>query len=176
MAFLRTKKTIYSTKMLAISLLTNDSLFLIISSFTRLYMYTQPDGYILQMLARGFHVTAQIVVGIIVLERLVVLNWAYLFHRYNTERRTRIICIWLSSLCIPTNLSLLCSTKTYKLWSGITGLLLAHRIRISEILPWVRKSYLTQTILPRQSREGYIHWLYWNSRTWSSSEVIVMFK
>ena len=111
-------------------------------------MYTQPDGYILQFLARGFHITAQIVVGIMALERLVVLNWAYSFHRYNTERRTRIICIWLSSLCIPTSLSLLCSTKTYKLWSGITGLLFAHQIRISEILPCVSKSYLTHAIYP----------------------------
>ena len=53
---------------------------------------------------------------------------------------------------------------------------LAHRIRISEILPWNRKCYLTHAILPRLSREGFIHWLYWNSRTWSSSDVIVMFK
>ena len=53
--------------------------------------------------------------------------------------------------------------------------ILAHRIRISEILPWDRKSYLTQAILPRLSREGYIHWLYWNSGTWSSSDVIIMF-
>ena len=54
--------------------------------------------------------------------------------------------------------------------------ILAHRIRISEILPWDRKSYLTHAILPRLSREGYIHWLYWNSRTLSSCDVIVMFK
>ena len=53
---------------------------------------------------------------------------------------------------------------------------LAHRIRISEILPWDRQSYLTHAILPRLSREGYIHWLYWNSRKWSSSDVIVMVK
>ena len=51
---------------------------------------------------------------------------------------------------------------------------LAHRIRISEILPWDRKSFLTHAILPRLSRGGYIHWLYWNSRTLSSSDVIVM--
>ena len=37
--------------------------------------------------------------------------------------------------------------------------ILAHRIRISELLPWVIKSYFTQAILPRLSREGYIHWL-----------------
>ena len=54
--------------------------------------------------------------------------------------------------------------------------ILGHRIRISDILPWDRKSYLTQAILPRLSREGYIHWLYWNLRTWSSSDVIVIFK
>ena len=41
--------------------------------------------------------------------------------------------------------------------------ILALRIRISEILPWGRISYLTHAILPRLSREGYIHWLYWNS-------------
>ena len=53
---------------------------------------------------------------------------------------------------------------------------LTHRIRISEILPWDRKSYLTHAILPRLSRDGYIHWLFWNSRTWSSSDIIVMLK
>ena len=52
-------------------------------------------------------------------------------------------------------------------------IILAHWIRISEILPLDRKSYLTHAILPRLSREGYIHWLYWNSRTLSSSDVIV---
>ena len=31
---------------------------------------------------------------------------------------------------------------------------LAHRIRISDILSWDRKSYLTHVILPRLSREG----------------------
>ena len=34
---------------------------------------------------------------------------------------------------------------------------LAHRIRISEILPWDGKSYLTHTILPRLSCEGFIN-------------------
>ena len=32
--------------------------------------------------------------------------------------------------------------------------ILAHRIRISEILPWDRKSYLTHVILPRASSNG----------------------
>ena len=52
-----------------------------------------------------------------------------------------------------------------------------RRFLHSEILPWVRKSYLTQAILQMLSREGYyIHWLYWNSRTLSSSDVNVMLK
>ena len=58
----------------------------------------------------------------------------------------------------------------------IRTVILAHRIWIPEILPWDRKSYLTHAILPRLSREGYIHWLYWNSRTLWSSDVIVMLK
>ena len=52
----------------------------------------------------------------------------------------------------------------------------AHRIRISEILPSDRKSYLTHAILPRLSSHDYIHWLYWNARTLSSSDVVVMLK
>ena len=36
------------------------------------------------------------------------------------------------------------------------NILRAHRVRISEILPWDTKSYLTHIILPRLSREGYI--------------------
>ena len=54
--------------------------------------------------------------------------------------------------------------------------ILTHRLRISEILPWDRKSYLTLASLPRLSCEGFMHRLYWNSRTWSSSDVIVMLK
>ena len=49
-------------------------------------------------------------------------------------------------------------------------------IPISEILPWDRKSYLTHAILPMLSREGYIHWLNWNSCTLSHGDVIVMLK
>ena len=35
---------------------------------------------------------------------------------------------------------------------------------------------LTYVILPRLSCEDSVHWLYWNSRTWSSSDVIVILK
>ena len=47
-----------------------------------------------------------------------------------------------------------------KLRNPFRTFILAHRIRVSVILPWDRKSYLTHAILPRLSREGYIHWLY----------------
>ena len=42
--------------------------------------------------------------------------------------------------------------------------------------PMMDSIYLTHAILPRLSRESFIHWLYWNSRTLSSSDVIVTFK
>ena len=50
-------------------------------------------------------------------------------------------------------------------YTGIENTFLAYGIRISEILPWDRKSYLTHAILTRLSREGFIHWLYWNTYT-----------
>ena len=51
---------------------------------------------------------------------------------------------------------------------------LAYRIRISEILPRNRKSHFTHDIIPRLSRDGFINWLHWNSRTWSSSDAIAI--
>ena len=54
--------------------------------------------------------------------------------------------------------------QTCTLSKGMYSLcILAHSIRISDILSWVRKSYLTHAILPTA---GYhvcpVHWLYWN--------------
>ena len=66
--------------------------------------------------------------------------------------------------------------KVYDVFTHMRQFFLAHRIRLSEILPWDRKSYLIHAILPRLSCEGFILWLYWNSSTWSSSDVIVMLK
>ena len=77
------------------------------------------------------------------------------------------------SFILMTLLNILVALFAYL--QGIPAFL-AHRIRISEILPWNRKSYLTHAIFPRLSRVGYIHWLYWNFRTLSSSDVIVMLK
>ena len=57
---------------------------------------------------------------------------------------------------------------------GLRKEFLTHRMRISEILPWDRKTYLSHGILPRLSREGSVTLLFWNSCTWSSSDVIVM--
>ena len=65
--------------------------------------------------------------------------------------------------------------KTFAI-TRLRKVILAHWIRISETLPWDRKSHLTHAILTRLSHEGYIHWFYWNSRTWSSSDVSVMLK
>ena len=54
--------------------------------------------------------------------------------------------------------------------------ILAHRIRVSEILPRDRKSYLSHAFLPSLSCEGSVRRLYWNSRTWPSSDVIATLK
>ena len=93
-AIKRTKKTPYSTKVLSMCLLVFDSLFLISSSMARFFKHE--DAYIIQHTTRGFHVSSYVVVGCMALERLLVLNWTYLYHRYNTERRTRVICISIS--------------------------------------------------------------------------------
>ena len=68
-------------------------------------------------------------------------------------------------------LSVACTCSRYQLHKS----LLVHRIRISEIYPGI-ENLLTYSILPRLSRGNYIHWLCWNSRIWSSSDVIVILK
>ena len=93
-AIKRTKKTPYSTKVLSMCLLVFDSLFLISSSMAR--FVDHKDVYIIQHTSRGFHISSYIIVGCMALERLLVLNWTYFYHRYNTEKRTRIICISIS--------------------------------------------------------------------------------
>ena len=61
-----------------------------------------------------------------------------------------------------------------KIVTGGKGFL-AHRIRISEILTWNRKSYVTNVILPRPACEGCTL-VVLELTTWSSSDVIVMLK
>ena len=54
---------------------------------------------------------------------------------------------------------------------------LAYRIRISEILPWDRKYYLTRLSYPScHIRASYIGCIGTRAHGWSSSDVIVMFK
>ena len=92
----RTKKTPYSTKVLSMCLLVFNSLFLISSSIARFFDHAYAEAYIIQHLARAFQIASEIVVGCMALERLLVLNWTYFYHRYNTETRTRIICTCIS--------------------------------------------------------------------------------
>ena len=93
-AIKRTKKTPYSTKVLSMCLLVFDSLFLISSSIARFVDYR--EFYMIQQTTRAFHISSYIIVGCMALERLLVLNWTYFYHRYNTEKRIRIICISIS--------------------------------------------------------------------------------
>ena len=81
-------------------------------------------------------------------------------------------CGTITRYCYCNILAIYCQ----KAFISLRVVCLANRIRISEILLWDRKSYLTHAILPRLSREGYVYWLYLNLRIWSSDDVIVMLK
>ena len=88
-AIKRTKKTPYSTKVLSIGLLFFHILFLACSSIPKFYKYN--DQFILQHIARGLHISSYVIVGSMALERLLVLNWPYIYIRVATKSRTRII-------------------------------------------------------------------------------------
>lgn len=87
-AIYRTKKTPYATKILSMTLLTYDSLTLIFSSVSRLYDYN--DLYLVWHITRGFQIAAQIVVGLMALERLFALKRPYIYLRMVTGQRIRI--------------------------------------------------------------------------------------
>ena len=67
------------------------------------------------------------------------------------------------------------SMKNYPACKELRQILLAQRIRICEILACVRNSYLTHVMLLSYPgcHERTVHWLYWNSRRWSTRDVIV---
>ena len=89
-AISRTKKTPYATKLLSVTLLTYDILFLILSCVCKLFDYS--DIYVVSHMARGFQIAAQMVVGAMALERLFVLNWPYVYLRVVTGRVIRCAC------------------------------------------------------------------------------------
>ena len=53
--------------------------------------------------------------------------------------------------------------------------ILAHRLRISDILSWDKKNLILTMFSYPGCHVRTVHWLYLNSCTWSSSDVIVMF-
>ena len=108
-----------------------------------------------------------------------VTSWSQVFHSKNlatVSPQVKKAKLLLSVLSVD-GISRSCGRyKEFRIAFGYGTAFLAHPIRISEILPWDRKSYLTHAILPRLPREGFIHLLYWYSHTLSSGDVIVMFK
>ena len=86
----RTKKTPYSAKLLSMGLLCFDIFFLLSAGISKLF---EPEEvFILQHLARGFQICAQIVVVSMAFERLFVINWPYVYLRVATERRVQLVC------------------------------------------------------------------------------------
>ena len=90
-AIYRTRKTPYSTKLLAMGLLFYDSMFLISAGICKLFSYN--DIFIAQNLVRGFQIAAQIIVAVMACERLLVLNWPYIYLRVATDRLVKNICL-----------------------------------------------------------------------------------
>ena len=96
-AIFRTKRTPYSTKILAMGLLSLDCLFLISASVTKLFNYN--DIFVLWHFARGCQIVAQMVVASMAFERLFVLNWPYVYLRVATKGSIRIVCIGIVLFC-----------------------------------------------------------------------------
>ena len=93
-AVCHTKKTPYATKLLSLGLLTYDSLFLALSSVSKLFDYN--DVYPIWHANIGFQLAAQIIVACMALERLFVLNWPYIYLRVVNDSRTKIVCTAVS--------------------------------------------------------------------------------
>ena len=89
-AITRTKRTVYSTKILSSGLLVYDVLFLLSSSIPKFFGHEQM--YVFQHLARGFHVSAWIIVGSMAFDRLWAINWPYRYLQIASRRRTRLVC------------------------------------------------------------------------------------
>lgn len=90
-AIIKTKRTVYSTRLFSSGLLIYDILFLIFSGISKFFVYE--DGYFLQHLARGFHVSSWIIVGSMSFERLCAINWPYSYLKIASKCRTRAICM-----------------------------------------------------------------------------------
>ena len=97
-AIVRTKRTVYSTKILSSGLLVYNISFLISSSIPKFF---DPEHmYMFQHLARGFHVSAWIIVGSMALDRLWAINWPYSYLQIASKRRTRLVCGAVFILCL----------------------------------------------------------------------------
>ena len=118
LAISRTKKTPYSAKLLSMGLLCFDILFLLSASISK--MFKPEEIFIMQHLARGFQISAQIVVVSMSFERLFVLNWPYVYLKVATKHRIRLVCggifilsflqyvAYRGSICYARNMSRKC--------------------------------------------------------------------
>ena len=159
MAIRRTKKTPYATKLLSLGLLSYDGLFLILSSISRLFAYD--NLYMIQHLARGFHISAQIIVGSMALERFFVLSRPYLFLRLATEKRIKLVCggvIVVSILQYVAVRGFACYARNRFQSCGI-GIAIYHVIITITVifLSYISYFKILKIIYMRDSKQKYKH-------------------
>ena len=87
----RTLKTPRSVKLLSIGLLLSDILFLVTASISNSFDFH--DIFIARHLARGFQVSAQIIITAMSLDRWFVLGFPYTYLRYATDEVINKMCI-----------------------------------------------------------------------------------
>ena len=86
----KTKRTVYATRLFSAGLLVVDLLFLVLSSVSKFFPYN--DIFWLQHVARGLHISSWTAVLVMSLERLLAVNWPYQYIKMVTKRRARIVC------------------------------------------------------------------------------------
>ena len=95
-AISQTKKTPYPTKLLCMGLLCYDGLFLSCASVAKLFPHE--ESFVFRHLSRGFQTAAQIIVAFMAFERLLVLNWPYIYLRAS-ESFIRKACLCIIAVC-----------------------------------------------------------------------------
>ena len=162
-AICKTKRTPYATKLLAMSLLTYDFLFLVLSCVSKFFDYN--DVYVVYHMSRGFQIAAQTVVGAMAIERLFVLNWPYVYLRVATDSAIRWSCFVLclfsfiqyygmrTALCYVRDKALNCGT--FSIYFMLVSTLIPSTSFISyiKIYKIIKKS---SSILPIRQYKGTV--------------------
>ena len=92
-AIYRTKKTPYATRLLSLAMLYCHISFLILSGCSKLIAFKEFG--VIQHLTRGFHISAQLIVCSMAVERFLLIHQPYKYLKV-TKKRAKIICSFVS--------------------------------------------------------------------------------